>query len=588
MLSTEALNMNVRIVRGADADLLLADEAFRTHWATLFANCPWATVFQSPDFACTWYQSYRRQFEPVLVLTGGPDGTISGLLPLASLADQLGVAGLWQAEYQVWISRPNDANEFITQALVEIRRAFPRASLCFSYLPPGTPVDWIRVSADRRLMLLRRDQRPSLLIGDGHSIRASLAKNNNKSRIRALNKIGPVTLEHVTDARRFEELLPTLAVWYDARRLALNGLAPFREDPLKGLFHLAMLKGAAHVTVLKAGQRPVSMQFNLCSRGAVHTCLMAHDPFFAKQSPGKLHFYYLALMLRDAGFKQIDLTPGPDAYKERFADAWDHVHELSVHPTRSACLSEALAYRSRRIARRILRKADVSPARAEHFAHRIKARIKSGGARAVLRSLGHWVASDRHRRIYTCSVNGGITAQSTDALHVDVIADLLAYVPDPGGPSARQFIDDAINRIARGQHFYSCVQGGRLMHIAWLLPKPTQETLNEFVPSSAFPKDSGLVDGWYTAHCAQSRGLLTSSLRAIVDATRNQKVGQLFLVVDSRDTAAISQIEAAGFLLERRAIEQVRFGIRRLWKDQSNPANVPASPDSYIMQVPNA
>jgi hypothetical protein len=77
-------------------------------------------------------------------------------------------------------------------------------------------------------------------------------------------------------------------------------------------------------------------------------------------------------------------------------------------------------------------------------------------------------------------------------------------------------------------------------------------------------------------------------LRAIVDATRNQKVGQLFLVVDSRDTAAISQIEAAGFLLERRAIEQVRFGIRRLWRDQSNPANVPASPDSYMMQVPNA
>jgi CelD/BcsL family acetyltransferase involved in cellulose biosynthesis len=582
--------MNVRIVRGADADLLLADSSFRTRWATLFADCPWATVFQSPDFCCTWYQSYRDRFEPVLLIVDGAVGTIRGLLPLASSADQLGLAGLWQAEYQAWISHPNDASEFITRALAEIRRAFPRATLCFSYLPPGTPIDWIRDSADRRLMLLRHDQRPSLLIGEGDSIRASLAKNNNKSRIRALNKIGPVTLEHVTDAHRFEELMPTLTAWYDARRLALNGLAPFQEDSLKQPFHLAMLRdsSAAHVTVLKAGQRPVSMQFNLCSRGAVHTCLMAHDPFFAKQSPGKLHLYYLALMLRDAGFRQIDLTPGPDAYKERFADAWDHVYELSVHPTQAACLSAALANRGRRIARRILRRADVSPARAEHFAHRVKARIKSGGARAVLQSLGHWVASDRHKRIYSCSVGGEVRAQSTEAVNVDVIADLLAYVPDPVGPSARQFMDDAINRIARGQHFYSCVQGGRLMHVAWLLPKPTHETINEIIPSSTLPEGSRLLDGWYTAHCAQSRGLLTSSLHTIVSATSNQKVGRLFLVVDSRDTAAISQIEAAGFLLERQAVEQVRFGIRRLWREQSIRANVPASPEGYMMQVPNA
>jgi CelD/BcsL family acetyltransferase involved in cellulose biosynthesis/GNAT superfamily N-acetyltransferase len=585
-------DMNVRIVRGTDAATLLADEAFRARWASLCADCPWATVFQSPNFACAWYQSYRSRFEPILLLADGAEGTMRGLLALAVSADQtqLGVAGLWQAEYQAWISRPEDAKEFITQALSEIRRAIPRATLRFRYLPAGAPIDWVRGAANRRFVLLCPEPRPSRLIGDGHSTRVSLAKSNNKNRLRALNKVGPVSLEHVTDARRFEELLPTLIAWYDARRLAINGEAPFQNDPLKRPFHLAILNapGVAQLTVLNAGKRPVSMHFNLTSKSAVHICLIAHDPFYAKQSPGKLHFYYLALRLCEGGIDRIDLTPGGDAYKERFADAWDEVHELAFHPTRASRLVDGWAHRGRRIARKLLRRIDVSPARAEQLANRLKSRMNAGGALAAFRALCHWVASGRQQRIYSCAVGASTSGPSFPNVDADAIGDLLTYVADSDGPSAQEFVDDAMSRIARGQHFYSCVEDGRLLHIAWLAPRPSGQLLDEVVGGVTLPADSGLIDGIYTAAGAQGRGLMTSSLRAIVRAAQDQKVTRLFVAVDSRDAAAISEIENAGFVLEHRTIDQVRFGVRRRWAVPARDADAPRSLDPYLVKVHNA
>jgi GNAT superfamily N-acetyltransferase len=351
-----------------------------------------------------------------------------------------------------------------------------------------------------------------------------------------------------------------------------------------------MLKapGVAHVTVLKAGQRPISIHFNLTSKSVIHACVIAHDPFLSKQSPGKLHFYYLALMLCDAGINQIDLTPGGDAYKERFADAWDQVHELALHSTRAACFMDALSHRSQRIARKLLRKMDISPARAVQFVRRLKSLASAGGALTALRALCRWVASDRQMRIYGCATGGTAGAPTSQTLSVDAIDHLLAYAADSNGPSAQEFMSDAMRRIAQGSHFFSCVEDGRLLHVAWLTPRPDEQLLNETAGAATWPAGSGLIDGLYTAAGAQGRGLMALSLRAIVNAAQAQKVSRLFVVVESRDAAAISQIESAGFVLERRMIEQTRFGVRRWWKVPPDSADARTSPDPCLMQVPTA
>ena len=69
-LDTEGSNSRVRVVLGSDAERLLVDQEFVTRWQAAFDGCPWATTFQSPDFTRTWYDCYRADYEPVLVLSG--------------------------------------------------------------------------------------------------------------------------------------------------------------------------------------------------------------------------------------------------------------------------------------------------------------------------------------------------------------------------------------------------------------------------------------------------------------------------------------------------------------------------------------
>src|ERR1700722_4969049 len=137
--------MTPHLVRGTDAHALLAEPGFLNDWRRLAERCPWATAFQTPDYAPAWYDVYRRRFEPILVLGRGGAGGLTGLLTLARCRgdDGLVVAGGRQAEYQAWLCEPDLAAEFPRQAFGALGTSFPRAVLTFRYLPSGTPLRWL-------------------------------------------------------------------------------------------------------------------------------------------------------------------------------------------------------------------------------------------------------------------------------------------------------------------------------------------------------------------------------------------------------------------------------------------------------------
>jgi CelD/BcsL family acetyltransferase involved in cellulose biosynthesis len=51
--------------------------------------------------------------------------------------------------------------------------------------------------------------------------------------------------------------------------------------------------------------------------------VITHAEAFARYSPGSVLIFQLASQLAGQGYKYFDLTPGDDAYKERFATAHD-------------------------------------------------------------------------------------------------------------------------------------------------------------------------------------------------------------------------------------------------------------------------
>ena len=121
------MDHRITVQSGAEAWLQLSDPVFLEKWEQLYADCPWATPYQSPGFACTWYDHYREQFSPVIISLDQDEQRLSGLLLLALSVQQheLVVAGGHQIEYRVWLGTQDQQGEFIQQTLATLDDILP-------------------------------------------------------------------------------------------------------------------------------------------------------------------------------------------------------------------------------------------------------------------------------------------------------------------------------------------------------------------------------------------------------------------------------------------------------------------------------
>ena len=448
----------IDIARGAEANSLLANDDFLAEWSSLCEQCPWATAFQGPGFVTTWYRTYRDRVQPVLVIQREADGRLSGLLTLGISAadDRFVVAGAHHAEYHAWICRPESGDAFISLALENLRNEIPAGGLSFRYLPPGTPTAWARGAASRSC-LLTAQRRPVMQFGDGKEIAESLSKGSNKSRLKRLEKTGPIEFKQVTEPAEFEEFFSEFARFYDFRRAAVYGLDPFESDDLIKSFHLEMLKvpGLLHVTTLRVGGQLASAHVGACTRREVQLGLIVHNPFLAKHSPGKFHIFFLARMLMQAGYEQFDLTAGGDPYKARFANGWDEIHALTVFPTWGARQKGAIVESVRATTKTLLLRSAVRPARARSAVVSLNRLGPAGIVAASLRGAGAWAASTRETRIYLHEVARARDLKADDSVRRDCLEDLLSYNPGGGEAPRNEFFSASLDRTAAGQHAYT-------------------------------------------------------------------------------------------------------------------------------------
>lgn len=573
--------MRVETIRGTEADELLAEDEFRLKWSALSEQCPWATAFQTPEFARAWYGTYRGRWEPLLLLCRDADGRLKGLLALAvSTSDgKVVVAGTHQAEYHAWICRPDLGDCFAREVFQTLREQFPSATLTFRYLPPGAPVGWLADPGAKRMCLLKAQSRPLLLFSDGTKIAKSLKKGGNKSRLRRLAKNGPVQLKRVTTPSELEAVFDTVIRCYDARRLAVNGSAPFQNDPLKKPFHLAMMqaRGLLHVTVLMAGDQVASTHVNVCGKKQVHLGLIAHNPLLARQSPGKLHILMLADLLLREGYEQLDMTPGGESYKDRFANDSDRAYTLTLFPTPGA-RRKAVAYRGvDGVARKILNACGIAPAKAKSAVDKLRRLDPAAVPPALVSFARRRLWSRRETRVYVHPrADAPADAPADDVpsgFRRDAIEDLLAYRPLRGAASRREFLSASLARIEAGQHVYTYSDGVHLLHFAWLVERPAEEVRNDSPPDSLpdsprdwpreFPLSPGgaVITHLYTFPEARGRGLATLCLRTMMrDAARDARTRATYVAVPAGNAAARRVVEKVGFTYEGSVFEQTKIG----------------------------
>jgi CelD/BcsL family acetyltransferase involved in cellulose biosynthesis len=553
------------MLRGAEADAALHDPDFIARWQALLPRCPYATVFQRPEFVRPWYSTYRREWEPILLVAREASGDLAGFWPLAWNEDRQALthAGAHQAEYHAWLAAAGREASFLEGAWGQLRRNLPFTRLSFDYLPNTGLADLLRATLGT--VAIRRQRRPLLKL-DPAAIQASFSKKSNKSRFNRLKRLGTLEFRRVVDLDEFERVFDELIDFYDFRQGATYRVTPFRKDLLKRHFHLRLFTAAPErvlLTVTYLAGRPIAAYWGLASEEQTHLGMLIHSPFLAEHSPGKVHLMQLSEYLLQLGMRRIDLTPGGDAWKERFANEHDEVASAVLHVSRwqwRIAASRALAIRG---AKRILPITGVTP----HRARSALIQLRRATPFALLRRARTWIWDRRAIRVYRADRPLALRHDEDPRVRRNSLADLMLFQASDSSPTRDEFLSAALTRLEQGESAWTVRLEGRLAHCGWTAAV-SEWRMMEGDQVLRLPPGSVVLHDVYSASepgTQNSYGIAIGHMlrAAFADETRCQA----YVLLPAEDRSSRRAIEAMGLRHEGSFYWQRRLGRVSQWVD---------------------
>ena len=548
----------------SEALRVIALPEFQSQWRALAGKCPWGTALQTPGFAFTWYQCYEEVYRPLILVRYAVSGEMDGLLALATecATGKLTFAGAHQAEYNVWLALPG-AQTFIVEALERLQQlGFP--SLSFTYLPPGTPLEWLQAGWNRR-STIRTVPRPLLTVDNIDAVRDSFNKKKNRRRLEKLQADGPLSFLELHTPDELDVYYDEIIDFCDFRTGAIHGTCPFREDPRKRAFYRALMAqaGLLHVTVMTIGGQLVAAHIGIRNQNEVMLGIVGHSPFLAIHSPGKLHILQLGLLLHEEGYSSLDLTPGGDSYKEDRATRYDEAYVLSIFLDKRLWILHNIAASIRSFLKRIAGVLHLDKEQLSRWRSAANHPIRSLGS--LFRSIKNHIWSSTEIRLYRAEVN--VAQGPCDAeVRRNSLRDLLCYEPvDRDCRSRQEFLRDAIARIESGVHSYSIVHGKVLVNCAWLTPQTGKSLVTEVQHTYQYPPNSVLLQQICTHPSYRGRGLCSRTLKHILsDAVSAGSIDFVYIAVPAGNRAGRRVIEKAGFKYQNSIIREARFGAAKV------------------------
>jgi CelD/BcsL family acetyltransferase involved in cellulose biosynthesis/GNAT superfamily N-acetyltransferase len=555
---------NIQVFSQADAERLLESPDFQSNWRTLWQACPWATALQTPEFACTWYRCYKERYSPLILLRYTAVGQMDGLLLLAveGATGRLTFAGAHQSEYNVWLALPGDRT-FISEALKHISK-LGFSSISFTYLPPGTPLDWLEPEWKSRSSV-RVVRRPLLTVSNPDAMTESLTKKKNRRRLEKLQAGQSLEFVELQSPEELDRYYDEIIDFCDFRQGAVHGSCPFHDDPRKRGFYRALMeqRGLLHVTVFKSGERLLGAHIGVRNKDEVMLGIVAHSPFLAEHSPGKLHILQLGLMLHNQGFSRLDLTPGGDAYKDDRATEYDEAHALTIFLDGKALASNRMSTITRRVSKAMARVLHLDRDRLLRLSSLAKRAIANPlrALRSLARSFKRRVWSSTEMRFYRMEAFL-VKSCANSIARKDSLRDLLCYEPaDQGERSKQSFLSDVMTRIESGVHSYTVVRDNRLVHYGWLTDRSKQSFITEVQHSYQYPPNSAVMWDFYTHPASRGQGLYSQSLKQIMsDAAAQPGTEFIYIAVLADNAPSRKAIERAGFVYHESIVRKVGFG----------------------------
>jgi CelD/BcsL family acetyltransferase involved in cellulose biosynthesis len=462
--------------------VLCNDRGFLKAWQELWMHCPWATVFQSPDFVRTWFECFR-DYQPTII-TDWDGKSLTGIWVLTKVNRRFAAPGFDLAEYQVWLSTPQDQEGFVEAALKAFANAFPKHHMNLKYMPNPTPLGVFERSQFLKSRTVLRPYQQPLMVADKASLQEELKKKNRKEKINRLNRLGKLEFAKVSDLETFRSQIDEMALQSDFRKGALYNKTFFHAQPERKEFLLRLFAlGHVHVTTLSVGDTLIASNAGIMSPQMVHLQgINSHSPFFSKHSPGILHFLMLGIALADEGIPVFDLTPGgADGYKAVLANKQQTAYEWWFGTRSFAFKKRTIETLKARIKSRLEQKPfwglDWQGVQEKIKGFQAKAKSLKKVIRAspsfatnflaeIQESSLDSLALDKLGRIGDSGAGGSTNFQ----IRKNHIPDLFLWQEKHAGIPRSELFLDCLNRIEFGQQMFTLTDGESLISVAWHIP----------------------------------------------------------------------------------------------------------------------
>jgi CelD/BcsL family acetyltransferase involved in cellulose biosynthesis len=557
----------VDLVYGPTAEALLRDPQFLARWRALYAECPHATAYQAPGFVCAWYGVYRDQWKPVLVKSGDANGKLSGLWLLAHdpAANAIAHAGTHQAEYHAWLAAPGHDQGFLVAAWAELKGRFAFTTLRFKYLPDPGLVATLRSALGTANPFEAKSHDRPLLTLNKEEIRESFAKKSNKSRFNRIMKLGKVEFRRLTDPAELESAFGDLITFYDFRQGAVNNSTPFRSDPRKRQFHTELFaaeKDEVYVTGTFLDGKPIAAFWGTATAKMVHLGMIIYSPFLAKHSVGKLHIMQLSEKLLESDKAVLDLTPGGDAWKERFSNSHDKVAEAILYNSRLAYVKVAAQSGLLKLIKGGAARLGLSNDALKSVATRLRV-AKPANAYRELRA---WVGCEREMTVYRIDRALAKNPARDGRFQRDSLGDLLLFAPAGPHASGQGILSSSLSRLENGESVVTLTKGGRLALYGWMAVDQTEYILEEVNQPMALPAGSAYIhDLWLHPNLKAEDDYRAAIGHILSLAFSDKTIQSAYMAVSADQTSHRKEIEAMGFAYHCSYHLASRYGHERKW-----------------------
>lgn len=530
-------NETIELLNGVDVLTLITDPDFQANWNTLYNECPWGTVFQSPEFVSTWYRIYQYEYQPIIIKAEN-NGKLTGLLTMACpfVSSSEGVkkyskrivgAGHFEACYQTWLSGESNGESFIRSALELLMNCYRGYNILFRYLPPNTPLDWIKKHKKwNKSAILQPYTRPLMTIDEAST--SKLIRNSHfRNKLNRLKRLGEVRFERIYDLESFAAIIDEIVAMYDFRQGALYNKNQFRDEPIrKNELLEEFQQNLIHLTVLRVNEKIISAVASRAGKSWVHLGgIIGHYPYNSRfYSPGFLHFTMLGQLLSQEGFSHFDLTPGYETYKEQFANAHDEVNELIIAGNPLFLIKRKMRSKMQNM----LVREGYRPLTVEVNLRKQIYLLRNRGLIETLKNKLRSNGNKKEKKYYPIEP-ARLDTTVVANIQKNNLGNLLDFDQNKRYPLLRwEFLAGSLKRFEEEEHCYTWAEGNRLLCCAWYKePNNIPATESKNIENEA---EDVLLHDIYCHPAEHHR--LSSFLKTLASELSNNGKRQVFVRAD--------------------------------------------------------